>query len=109
MKSGYYQLTAPERLALVDDLGAMVATGRFPAAAAMSSVGRMAVDSEPHVALAALRIAASLATVVPADLREVYAAWLQTVFDAQIPIRQQAESIRQFFTDKTPEPARPRR
>jgi alanyl aminopeptidase len=109
VRSGYDQLTAPERLALADDLGAMVAGGRFPAAAAMSFLGRMAVDREPNVVLAALRIAASLSTVIPADLRQKYAAWLQTVFDVKTPRPEQGESVREFFTDKKPEQPRPRR
>jgi alanyl aminopeptidase len=96
------ELTAPERLALADDLGAMVTSGRFPAATAMPALTMMARAREPYVALSALRTAAALAAVIPADLRAQYAEWLRTVFAVQ-PARPEAgESVRSFFKDRAP-------
>jgi alanyl aminopeptidase len=96
------ELTAPERLALADDLGAMVASGRFPAAAAMPALAMMARAREPYVALSALRTAAALAAVIPADLQGQYVEWLRTAFAVQ-PARPAAgESVRPFFKDKAP-------
>jgi len=85
LKSGYWQLTAPERLALVDDMGAMVTNGQIPIKAAVPLLTIVARDLEPAIVLAALRIATGLALVVPADQRQDYVQWLGLTFGVRPP------------------------
>jgi alanyl aminopeptidase len=81
----YGQLTTPERLALADDVGAMLAGKRLSAESAMPILGRMAYDRDANVVLAALRVAAGLVLSAPTGEREKYASWLQSVFGVTTP------------------------
>jgi alanyl aminopeptidase len=97
IEHGYREMNGPERLSFASDLVAHAASGQTAASDAMRVLSKMARDPEPQVALAAVRLALSLSTVVPADSREQYASWLRQTFGIAAPPASQGFSIEQFF------------
>jgi alanyl aminopeptidase len=80
LNTGGRQITPAERLALAEDMGAMVASGRIAAAAAMPALTILARDREPNVVLAALRIATAIVLAAPPGERHKYEEWLRTLW-----------------------------
>jgi alanyl aminopeptidase len=94
---GYPQLDASERRALIADAGSAVLTGQLPTAALMKLLTTSARDQEPRVSLESLRIATSLAEVVPLPQRAAYARWLQQTFGVTPPGPKQSLSLADFL------------
>jgi aminopeptidase N len=110
MKSGYAQLTPPERLTLAEDVKALVEGGELPAAQALEILPRLARDPEPRVAMTALRCAVDLSAAAPDSLRAQYDAFLRrlladwrrggTVARPDLLRQAQGASLDQFFKGK---------
>lgn len=77
-KAGYDQLTPPERLTLADDIASLAGAEEATASEALPVLARMMHDSEPRVAMAAVRCAAGLSSAVPESMRGKYLELLRT-------------------------------
>ena len=77
---GGHRLTAAERVGLVGDLGAMVASGDLPVSEALALVAPLARDPHRQVVAATIGVVQGLAEMVPERLRPVYAAFLRDLY-----------------------------
>ena len=83
LRAGGKQLTLAERLSVIRDLGALVASGDLPVAEALGRVPQMLEDGHPEVLQAALGLALLREQLVPEALRPSYARFLRKTFGAR--------------------------
>jgi alanyl aminopeptidase len=100
VRSGYNQLTKPERLALAGDVEALMSSGDLRAADVMKILPQVARDREPRVTARATAIALQLAVAAPEAVRAQYAAWLKKTMGLTVIAPEQAQSMEEFFREK---------
>jgi alanyl aminopeptidase len=76
-------LTLPERVALIGDVNALVASGEVKKAVALDLVETLARDRSRHLVDASIEVVASLDELVPARLRANYERFVRKLYQAR--------------------------
>jgi cytosol alanyl aminopeptidase len=77
------QLTLAERVGMLGDVEALVASGDVPPGVALELVAKLAKDNSRHIVEASVGIVAKIDDMVPAELRARYEAFIRNVYGAR--------------------------
>ncbi|HEY5943923.1 MAG TPA: M1 family aminopeptidase [Kofleriaceae bacterium] len=77
------ELTLAERVGMLGDVEALVASGDVPSSVALELVGKLAADPSRHIVEASVGIVAGIDDMVPPALRPRYEAYIRTVYGAR--------------------------
>ncbi|HEX2688502.1 MAG TPA: M1 family metallopeptidase [Kofleriaceae bacterium] len=76
-------LTLPERVALIGDVNALVASGDVKKAVALDLVATLAKDKSRHIVNASIGVVASIEDMVPETLRANYERFVRKLYQAR--------------------------
>jgi aminopeptidase N len=76
-------LTAPERVALVSDVNALVGSGDVQTGVALELVGTLSKDKSRHIVDASISLVAGIDDMVPAELRPNYERLIKRLYRAR--------------------------
>lgn len=80
LEDGGRRLTASERVGVIGDIGALVASGDLPVSDALDLVGPLAGDPNRQVVSSTIEIVRTVAEMVPEALRSRYAAFVRALY-----------------------------